>query len=76
MTTGKVAMLCRLTWLEGKERGLMFRRTPIARVWVFSARVQMPRGGAEMVKGGGGMIAFAWYVWEHGYVGKPTLGWI
>lgn len=74
LTTGKVAMLCRLAWLEGIERGQMFQSTPLARVWVFSKRLHMSRNGES--NGGGGMIAFAWFVWEHGYTGKPTLGWI
>ena len=72
----KVAMLCRLAWLEGKARQRLFQSTPIARVWVFSARISILRGGEEMMKGGSGMMAFAWFVWEHGHTGKPTLGWI
>lgn len=72
----KVAMLCRLAWLEGKERGKMFQRTPIARVWVFSSRIPMLRGGDKMLAGGGGMIAFAWFVWDHEHKGPPTLGWL
>lgn len=72
----KVAMLCRLAWLEGKERGRMFQRTPLSEVLVFSSRVPMLRGGDEMMRGGGGMIAFAWFVWDHEHTGKPTLGWL
>lgn len=72
----KVAMLCRLAWLEGKARRRLFTETPIARVWVFSGRVPMLRGGDETLKGGGGMIAFAWYVWDHAHIGAPTLGWL
>jgi hypothetical protein len=75
-TEKKVAMLCRLAWLEGKARQKMFQSTPIARIWVFSARVPMLRGGDKMMKGGGGMIAFAWYVWDHSHTGAPTLGWL
>ena len=76
LTTGKVAILARLAWLEGKARRELFTTSPLARVWVFSERVPMLRNGDEMMAGGGGMIAFAWFVWEHGYTGKPTLGWI
>lgn len=76
LTSGKVALLCRLAWLEGAARRKMFETTPLARVWVFSKRVHMFRGGAAGPRGAGGMIAFAWFVWEHGYVGRPTLGWI
>lgn len=74
--TIKVAMLCRLAWLEGKERRLLFERTPLARVWVFSSRLPMLRNGDPMMAGGGGMIAFAWYVWDHTHSGPPTLGWL
>lgn len=73
---GKVAMLCRLAWLEGRARRKLFMNTPLARVWVFSSRVPMLRGGDEMLKGGGGMIAFAWYVWDHAHSGAPALGWL
>lgn len=72
----KVALLCRLAWLEGKARNKLFTSTPLARVWVFSSRVPMLRGGAEMMKGGGGMIAFAWFVWDHAHAGEPRLGWL
>ena len=44
LTTDKVAMLCRLAWLEGKERRAMFEATPLARVWVFAGRLSMMRG--------------------------------
>jgi hypothetical protein len=79
LSTGKVAMLARLAFLEGKVRRTMFESTPLARVWVFSKRLSIARAGdpAYGAKGGqGGMVAFAWFVWEHNYTGKPTLGWL
>lgn len=72
----KVAMLCRLAWLEGKARKELFLRTPLARVWVHSERVHILRNGDQMLAGGGGMIAFAWFVWDHEHKGPPTLGWL
>jgi hypothetical protein len=72
----KVAMLARLAWLEGKERGRLFKRTPIARVLVFSGRLHMMRGRPENVECAGGMLAFAWFVWDHEHKGPPTLGWL
>lgn len=72
----KVAILARLAWLEGKSRKSMFQSSPLSRVWVFSERVPMLRNGDEMMAGGGGMIAFAWYVWNHDYDGPPRIGWI
>ena len=78
LTTGKVAMLFKVGFLEGIERGPLFDVAPFARLWVFRRRQSFLRGGVERVSmnGAGGMIAYGWFVWEHGYTGKPTLGWI
>lgn len=76
LTTGKVAFLCRLGWLEGRERSRMFAETPLARVWVFAGRLpMMHRHGYEGPKSTS-TIAFAWFVWERGHSGHPTLGWL
>lgn len=74
-TTGKVAMLMKLAFLEGAKRKTMFETTPLARVHVFSKRLKMARMG-ETEKYGSGMIAFAWFVFEHGYEGEPVIRWI
>ena len=74
LTTGKVAMLLRLQCLEGAERREIFDASPLKNVWVFSKRLTMYRAGKPT--GEGGMLAFAWFVFEHGYTGKPTLGWL
>ena len=74
-TTHKVALLARLAFLEGRKRQAFFRSTPLARVWVSSRRMSMPPGGSG-IEAKGGAIAYAWFVWEHGYTGKPVLGWI
>ena len=72
-----VAMIARLSWLEGKTRKSFFENSPLAKVWVFSGRVNIARSGYEFRDGGeGGMIAYAWYVWKRDHVGPPTLGWI
>lgn len=73
----KVAMIGRLLWLEGKARQKFFKNSPLARVYVFSERVDISRSDhTPRADGKGGMTAFAWYVWEHGYVGHPELHWI
>lgn len=74
LASGKVALLMRLGCLEGVERSRFYKKSPLARVWVFAARIQSMRNGDDLAPSG--MIGFAWFVWEHGYVGKPTLGWI
>jgi len=53
----------------------LFRSTPLARVWVSSRRISMPPGGSN-IKAQGGAIAYAWFVWEHGYKGKAEVDWL
>lgn len=73
LTTGKVAMFLRLAFLEGVERGAWIVTTPLARVYVMTRRVPMQRGRLKAEGDGHGVIAFAWFVWEHGHVGPPAL---
>ena len=74
----KVAMLLRLAFLEGGERFRdLFDRTPPARIWVFTWRVPMPPGVLKgRLKEKGGAIAYCWMVWERGFSGAPSLGWL
>lgn len=66
----KVCMLLRLAWLEGEGRKRrIYDVVPPARVHISSRRLTMLRGGDEDVRGGGGMIAFGWFVWERGFRG-------
>ena len=72
----KVAIIGRLAFLEGsKRRDTLFTKTPLARVWVFSSRISMPPGG-QGIEPKGGSIPFAWYVWDRGHDGPPTIGWL
>jgi hypothetical protein len=76
LTTGKVCLFLRLAFLEGVERGRWFPDTPLARVWVMSRRVPIERGRMKEEGDGHGVIAFAWFVWDHAHAGPPTLGWL
>ena len=73
---GKVAILARLALLEGAERQPFLRSTPLARVWVSSRRISMPPGDRPEIEAKGGTVAFAWFVWEHGRRGLPTVDWL
>jgi hypothetical protein len=73
-TRYKVAMLLKLNFLEGQKRNAFFASTPLKTVYVFSKRLSFDKGG-EKGKGAG-LLAYAWYVWEIGYAGKPILDWI
>lgn len=74
-TTGKVAILGKLQFLEGAKRRVMFESTPFKACYVFSKRIKMARNN-NLEQYSSSMLAFAWFVWEHGYTGKPTLNWI
>jgi hypothetical protein len=78
LTTGKVAMLLKVAFLEGIERSTLFASSPLARVHVFSQRLAFVPGGTSEGRAldGGGMMAFAWFVWDHSHKGPPTLGWL
>lgn len=76
LTTGKVSLLCRLGWLEGKERGVMFRDLPLARIWVFSGRLPMMHRVGYVGPKSTSTIAFAWFVFDKSHNGPPTLGWL
>jgi hypothetical protein len=71
----KVAMLLRLSFLEGQKRRALFEKSPLARVWVFSRRVSMPPGGQD-IPAKGGAVAFCWLVWDHHWRGPPQIGWL
>lgn len=73
----EVIILARLLWLEGKSRKAFFEATSLARVWVFSQRMNVSRNGVDHGDGGlGGMVAFAWFVWQRGWRSAPRLGWM
>jgi hypothetical protein len=74
---GYVALFQRLSWLEGAKRhARLWSKHPPSRVWVFSSRQTLWRGDDPDPKGTGGAIAFAWFVWRHGWAGGTQLGWL
>lgn len=74
----KVAMFLKLTFLESKSRKALFEKFPPKKIWVFSERVQCAKNrDFETYKQGvGTAVAYAWYIWEKGYKGETTVGWI
>lgn len=72
----KIAMFLKTAFLEGAKRYEMFQDTEFAlkTVYQFSKRVNF--GIHAGTHKNGGMIPFAWFVWERGYKGKPTIEWI
>ena len=75
-TTGKVAFLCKLQFLEGAKRKIIFENSPLKTVYVFSKRIKFHANGDTTKKTNSSMLCFAWFVFEHGYEGEPSLSWI
>ena len=72
---GKVALLLKLNFLEGVKRQEFFLRKPPVRVHVFSQRQALMKNGMSY-NGRGGMMALAWFVWEHDNTDPPRIGWL
>jgi hypothetical protein len=72
----KIAMFLKTVFLESEGRYEMFQDQDFAlkTVYQFSNRVTVYKDGVKMKNSG--MIAYAWFVWEKGYKGKPTIEWI
>ena len=72
----KIAMFLKTVFLESSGRYEMFqdKEFPLKTVYQFSKRVTIYKNGKKMKYGG--MIAYAWYIWDRHYVGKPTIEWI
>lgn len=79
ITNKKVAMFCKLQLLEGVSRREMFKNAPLKTVYVFTKRQNPMRNGEEVSPDGkkwAGTMCFAWFVFEKGYQGQPTIDWI
>ena len=68
----KIAMLGKTIFLEGVERYEMFqdKEFPLKTIYQFSKRPTLIKEGLESTEHLRGMIAYAWFVWERGYVGE------
>lgn len=75
LTEEKVALLLKLQFLEGAKRYEFFKNTPLKYVLVFCKRITMYPEGQEKPKNSG-TIAYAWFIWEHGYKGRPQIDWL
>ena len=68
LANNRVAMLNKLSFLEGiKRKNKVFTLNKLEKVWVFSKRIKF---------GGNGLMAFAWFIFNKNYNGKPMIDWI
>ena len=69
-----IAMLLKLSFLEGQNRRALFEKLPPAQVLVFSKRLTFNKNGVKSSRTG--MIAFAWFVWQFDKNTKTEVGWL
>lgn len=67
-----VAVFCRLTFMESSSRYELFTDHPPARIYVLSGRVNCNEKYFDQNNGLGGMVAYAWFVWDDTF--KTTKG--
>ena len=72
----KIAMFLKTSFLEGVSRHNMFqdKKFPLKCIYQFSRRVNF--GIYNGTHKNGGMIPFAWFVWDMQYKGDPFIKWI
>ena len=71
----KVCMFLKLTFLEGKARKELFKQHPPKKVYVCSGRLKCALNGYFEATGQSA-ACYAWFIWEKGFTGKPTIEWI
>ena len=75
LVKNKLAVFNKLNFLEGiRRKEKIFNQNKLKNVYVFSRRVSFVKEG--QTKSAGGLIAFAWFVFDVNYNGKPTIDWI
>lgn len=73
---GIVAMLLPIIWMAGfSAKRHWLPHSPLKTVLPISPRPSMPPGSAIMagIRPGNGTKDYAWFVWERGYHGAPTI---
>lgn len=75
MDSVKVAMFLKLQFLEGQARRELFKKYPPKTIYVFSSRVKCAKNG-EFENISSSAVAYAWFIWEKGFKGNPSIKWI
>jgi hypothetical protein len=79
VANNKVALFGKLQALEGQKRATFLKKSPLKTVYVFKKRINPLRNGEgkdENGKAWASTMAFAWYIWDKEYNGKPFIQWI
>lgn len=74
LVRNKLILLNKLTFLEGKVRkAKLFSQNKLERVLIFSERINF---NPKVMKKTGGMLSFAWFIFDKHFDGAPSIEWI
>lgn len=74
---GLYIALMNITYLCGQKRyEQIYSKGALREVYLFSKRIECWRNNDREQYGGKAMADFAWYVFQKGYNGQPTLYWL
>ena len=74
-----VIMFAKIQLLEGIGRKELFEKSPPKYIYVFRNRINPLRNGNPLDEKGkpwASTMCFAWFVWEIGFTGEPTIRWL
>lgn len=71
----KIAMFLKIQFLEGKKRKEFFKKYPPKYIYVASGRLRCAKNG-EFESYTSSPVCYAWFVWERGFQGEPSVRWI
>ena len=74
---GVYVALMNITYLAGQKRySAIYSKGSLREVYIFSKRIECWRNNDRETYGNKAMVDFAWYVFQKGYKGQPTLYWL
>lgn len=74
---GVYVALMNISYLASKKRyERLYSKHVLREVYVFSSRVNCWRNNERQSKNSCMMVDYAWYVFQKGYTGQPTLYWL
>lgn len=75
-----IAFLCRLQFITGIGRyNSIYKHTPPSKILIFPRRLMCDESNANMLdskKQFGGMLEYAWYIWDRNHEGKSIVEWL
>ena len=74
---GLYIALMNITYLAGQKRyQRVYSKGSLREVYVFSKRIECWKNGQKPKDKCGSIANYAWYVFQKGYIGQPTLYWL